>query len=246
MEQMGQTGLPEVSVVMPVFNESECLRQVLEELDAELGRSLGRPYEILVVDDGSTDETPRIALAVAESRPAVRVLRHEPNVGQSFAFHSGFQQARGAVIVTIDGDGQNVPSDIPLLVSALGDDCDCCCGYRAKRQDTVWRRKGSRLANGVRNAVLGETIVDTGCSVKAFKAPFIRDLQPWNGMHRFFASFVAMRGGKIRQVEVRHRPRSAGVSKYTNWGRLKRTIFDLFAVKWLKSRSRLYWVSTLR
>lgn len=237
--------VPEVSVVIPVYNEAEGLRDVLEEVGDELQRSLGRPFEILVVDDGSSDRTAQIALEVANRRHELRVLRHSRNVGQSFAFHTGFKNARGGIIVTLDGDGQNVPADIPAVVSELGASCDCCCGFRARREDTFWRRIGSRLANGVRNAVLGETIRDTGCSVKAFKAPFVRSLQPWNGMHRFFASLVAMQGGRISQREVNHRPRKAGVSKYSNWGRLKRTIFDLFAVKWLISRSRLYAVEPL-
>jgi len=231
-----------VSVVVPVYNEGACLRAVLEELGDALNNGLRRPYEVVVVDDGSKDDTRAVAVSVAAARPTFRVLWHDRNVGQSFAFHTGFHHARGNVVVTIDGDGQNVPADIPKVVEALGDAFDCCCGYRAQRRDTFWRRFGSRLANGVRNAVLGETIIDTGCSVKAFRREFVLGLQPWNGMHRFFASLVAMQGGRICQVEVRHRPRTAGVSKYTNWSRLKKTIFDLFAVKWLKSRSRVYGV----
>lgn len=240
MAECDAKAVPEVSVIVPVFNEAESVRGVLEELADVLDKSLGRSYEVLVVDDGSTDATLGIAQDVAAARKAVRVFRHSQNVGQSFAFHTGFQNARGPVVVTIDGDGQNVPDDIPLVVAAIGPACDCCCGYRAKRKDTFWRRIGSKLANGVRNGVLHETIRDTGCSVKAFKREFVTGLQPWNGMHRFFASFVAMQGGRISQIEVRHRPRAAGASKYTNWSRLKRTIFDLFAVRWLKSRSRVY------
>ncbi len=238
--------VPEVSVVIPVFNEAACVSEVIEEVADELDRSLGQAFEILVVDDGSSDGTTQIALEVAERREKVRVFRHTRNVGQSFAFHTGFQNARGAVVVTMDGDGQNVPADIPAVVAALGPSCDCCCGYRAERKDAFWKRLGSRLANGVRNAVLGEKIRDTGCSVKAFKAEFVRGLQPWNGMHRFFGSLVAMRGGRIGQVEVRHRARRAGVSKYSNWGRLKRTVFDLIAVRWLKSRSRIYGMEVLK
>ena len=229
---------PRVSVVVPVFNEASCVRDVLVELTGALDKGLGCGYEVLVVDDGSTDETAQVAAAVAAEHPSVRVLRHKDNAGQSYAFHTGFREARGGVIVTFDGDGQNVPDDIPRVVAALGPECDCCCGYRARRQDTFWRRFGSRLANGVRNSVLGETIRDTGCSVKAFKAEFVRGIFPWNGMHRFFASFVMMQGGRITQLEVSHRSRQSGVSKYTNWGRLKKTIRDLFGVKWLKSRTR--------
>ena len=235
---------PAVSVVVPVYNEEACVAEVLAELFRVLDATLGRPYEVLAVDDGSTDATPALLRRAAAAEPRLRVLRLEPNAGQSAAFCAGFRAARGATIVTLDGDGQNDPADIPAVVAAL-DRCDCCCGYRATRRDTASRRWASRLANGVRNRALGETIRDTGCSVKAFKAPFVRDLQPWDGLHRFFASFVAMRGGRIEQLPVNHRPRSAGRSKYTNWRRLKKTIRDLRGVAWLKSRTRPHRVETV-
>ncbi len=235
---------PEISVVVPVFNEAGGVTDVLSELADVLDAGLTRPCEVIVVDDGSTDGTSEAVRALAVRRPGVfRLLRHDRNAGQSFAFHTGFHAARGAVVVTMDGDGQNLPSDIPRVVNRLGADCDCCCGYRGRRMDTVWRRLGSVLANGVRNAVLHETIRDTGCSMKAFKREFLIGLQPWNGMHRFFASMVMLQGGRVQQIEVGHRPRIVGQSKYTNWSRLKRTVFDLFAVKWLKRRSRVYGVA---
>jgi len=237
----------EVSVIVPLYNEAACAGAVLTELAEVLRREMTVPFEMIVVDDGSSDKTLEVAKACAASFPGVfRILRHTKNVGQSFAFHTGFRAARGAVVVTIDGDGQNVPDDIPRVVAALKEKtCDCCCGFRAKRQDTFWKRIGSRLANGTRNRVLGEAIIDTGCSVKAFKRAFVLGLQPWHGMHRFFASLVMMQGGRVEQVEVRHRARAGGVSKYTNWSRLKKTVFDLYAVKWLKSRSKTYGVETI-
>lgn len=236
---------PDVSVVIPLFNEADGLQDVLEEVIDELKRSLGRTFEIVVVDDGSSDKTLEIAQEMARRLLVIRVFRHSQNVGQSFAFHTGFLKAQGAIIVTLDGDGQNVPADIPAVVSALDETCDCCCGYRASRKDTIWKRLGSRLANRFRNAVLCESIRDTGCSLKAFKAEFVRSLQPWHGMHRFFASLVTLQGARVSQRAVQHRPRKAGFSKYSNWSRLKVTIFDLFAVKWLKSRSRVYEVEDL-
>ena len=234
----------EVSVVVPVYNEAECVSGVLAELAEVLTRNLPAAFEIIVVDDGSSDNTLELARACAARFPGVfRLYRHTKNVGQSFAFHTGFHAARGAVVVTLDGDGQNVPDDIPRVVATLNEkDCACCCGYRAKRKDTFWKRLGSRMANGVRNRALGETIIDTGCSVKAFKREYVLGLQPWNGMHRFFASLVMMQGGSVEQMEVRHRLRAAGTSKYTNWSRLKKTVFDLYAVRWLKNRSKTYGV----
>jgi len=234
------TPKPSVSIVLPVYNEEACIAGVLDELCATLDAKLGRSYEILAVDDGSKDRTPELLREAVLRHPMIRVLRLVPNAGQSAAFCTGFRAARGDIVVTLDADGQNDPADIPAVVARLGDDCDCCCGFRASRQDTASRRWASRIANAVRNRALNEEIVDTGCSVKAFKVAFVRNLQPWDGLHRFFASFVAMQGGRIQQIPVNHRARAAGTSKYTNWRRLKKTIRDLRGVVWLKSRTRLF------
>ncbi len=234
---------PAVSIVLPVYNEESCITGVVEELCAVLDAKLGRAYEILAVDDGSTDRTPALLRTLAAQLPQLRLLRLTPNAGQSAAFCAGFRAARGTIVVTLDADGQNDPADIPAVVARIGPDADCCCGYRAKRMDKASRRLGSRLANAVRNRALGEQIIDTGCSVKAFKVEFVRTLQPWDGLHRFLASFVAMQGGRIVQIPVNHRTRSAGTSKYTNWKRLKKTIRDLRGVVWLKSRTRHYRVT---
>ena len=232
------TAAPEVSIVLPIYNEEACIDGVLNELCSVLDANLGRSYEVLAVDDGSSDRTPALLRAQAARRTNFRVLRLAPNAGQSAAFCAGFRAARGRIVVTLDADGQNDPADIPAVVDRIGDDVDCCCGYRAKRMDTASKRWGSRLANAVRNHALGEQIIDTGCSVKAFKVEFVRTLQPWDGLHRFFASFVAMQGGRIVQIPVNHRTRSAGTSKYTNWRRLQKTVRDLRGVIWLKSRTR--------
>ncbi len=236
-EAQAAGGKPEVSVILPVYNEEACAADVIEELVRSLDAHLGRAYEIIAVDDGSTDGTPAVLRAAAARHRSLRVLRLEPNCGQSVAFCTGFRAARGAVIVTLDADGQNDPADIPTVVAKL-DACDCCCGYRARRQDTRSRRWASRMANGVRNRALGEDIIDTGCSLKAFRAEFVQTLFPWDGLHRFLASFVQMQGGRICQVPVNHRPRTAGNSKYTNWKRLRKTVRDLRGVRWLKSRVR--------
>lgn len=235
---------PAVSVILPVYNEQDCIAAVVDELVRVLDTRLDQPFEVIAVDDGSDDETPAILRRLAAAERRLRVLRLTPNAGQSAAFCAGFRAARGAAVVTLDADGQNDPADIPRVVARLAS-CDCCCGYRASRQDTASRRLASRWANAVRNRVLGETIIDTGCSLKAFRAEFVRALQPWDGLHRFFASFVAMQGGRIEQVAVNHRPRRAGRSKYTNWKRLKKTQRDLRGVKWLKSRVRRCSVETV-
>lgn len=230
---------PDLSVVVPVYNEEECIAGVIDELCAALRAMTDTTWEILAVDDGSTDRTYALLREAANREPRLRLLRLTPNAGQSAAFWAGFQAARGAVIATMDADGQNDPADIARCLKGLAGS-DVCCGYRQKRRDTLAKRWGSKLANKVRNRILGETVVDTGCSMKAFRAPFLKSLQYWDGMHRFLPALAGLQGARIAQLPVGHRARSAGVSKYTNWGRLKRTVRDLFGVRWLKSRTRRF------
>jgi glycosyltransferase involved in cell wall biosynthesis len=227
-----------VSVVLPVYNEAECIESTVRELIPALD-GLGRRYEVVAVDDGSTDATPSILLRLKAEFSALRVIALTPNSGQSAAFQAGFRHARGRHIVTMDADGQNDPAEIPRLLEGLAGS-DCCCGYRAKRQDTFSKRVGSRIGNGIRNWALGEAIVDTGCSLKAFKREWVQDLALWHGLHRFLPSLCLMKGAVVTQIPVRHRPRLSGTSKYTNFGRLRKTIWDLMAVRWMKARYRRF------
>ena len=228
---------PELSVLLPAYNEEACIEAVVREAAAVL-RGLGRPFEILVVDDGSTDATPARLKALRAELPELRLLRLLKNSGQSAALGAAFRAARGEIFITLDADGQNDPADIPTLVARL-DSCDLCCGYRAKRQDTWSKRYGSRLANFVRNRTLRETIRDTGCTLKAFRAEWARPLpMQFRGLHRFLPALMAMAGARIEETPVNHRPRAAGQSKYTNWGRLKETLWDLYAVRWMQKRYR--------
>lgn len=230
-------GFPELSVLMPAYNEEACIESVVCELVCVL-HGMVKSFEILVVDDGSTDGTPARLKALCAEQPELRVLRLAANSGQSAALGAAFRAARGNVFVTLDADGQNDPSDISVLVARL-DSCDVCCGYRASRQDVWSKRFGSRLANAVRNRVLREKIRDTGCTLKAFRAEWARDLpMQFRGMHRFLPALMAMAGARIEEIPVHHRPRAAGASKYTNWGRLKETLWDLWAVRWMQKRHR--------
>lgn len=222
------------SIVIPAFNERGNILPLYREIKTVMDR-LGSTYEVLWIDDGSTDETFDTLRELSASDPAVSVIRLRRNFGQTAALAAGFRWARGQVVVTMDADGQNDPADIPRLLEQL-DHCDMCCGYRAARQDTAGRKIGSRIANFVRNAVLRENIIDTGCTLKAVKADFVRDLAIWNGMHRFMPALASMKGAVIKQIPVNHRPRMAGRSKYTNLGRLGRTIWDLLAVRWMQKR----------
>jgi len=226
----------DLSVIIPVYNERPCLEDLCARLDAALS-GLKQSYEVLLVDDGSDDGSWDLMRELADRYPYLRLLRLVPNAGQSAALGVGFRAARGAVFVTMDADCQNDPVDIPRLVAEL-DDCDLCCGYREKRNDTWGRRVGSRLANAVRNAALGEDIIDTGCTLKAARAGFLRDITMFHGMHRFLPALARMRGAKIRQIPVKHHARVAGESKYTNMGRLKTVVADLLAVRWMKKRYR--------
>ena len=231
------TPIPELSVLLPAFNEEACIEAVVREVAGVL-RGLGRPFEIIVVDDGSTDATPARLNALQADLPELHVLRLLKNSGQSAALGAAFRAARGRIFITLDADGQNDPADIPALVAKL-DSCDLCCGYRAQRQDSWSKRCGSRLANAVRNRALRETIRDTGCTLKAFHAEWTRELpMQFRGMHRFLPALLGMAGARISEIPVNHRPRAAGSSKYTNWGRLKETLWDLWAVRWMQKRYR--------
>ncbi len=235
-ETTGVSG-PEISVLLPAYNEEDCIETVVRETAGVL-RGMGRLFELLVVDDGSTDGTPVRLQALRPEFPELRILRLARNSGQSAALGAAFRAARCNVFVTLDADGQNDPADIPALVGRL-DSCDVCCGYRASRQDTWSKRFGSRLANAVRNRALGEKIRDTGCTLKAFRAEWARPLpMQFRGMHRFLPALMAMAGARIEEIPVNHRPRAAGNSKYTNWGRLKETLWDLWAVRWMQKRHR--------
>lgn len=232
----------ELSVILPVFNEQECIEATLRELDGALAR-LGRSYEIIAVNDGSTDRTPELIRNLARTMPALRLLSVVPNSGQSAAMGAGFKAARGAVAITMDADGQNDPADIPRLIEGLRE-ADVCCGYRVNRRDTIGKRWGSRLANAIRRVLLHDGIIDTGCTLKAFKSVFVRDLpMQFRGMHRFLPVLTQMQGALVVQIPVNHRPRAAGVSKYTNLGRLRQTIGDLRAVRWMQTRHRRFTVN---
>lgn len=228
----------QVSIVVPIYNEEECIEKSLKEIAGVMGQNT-YSWELLAIDDGSSDGTPGVLKKVAAEMPQMRILTLTPNSGQSAAFGVGFRHARGRTIITIDADGQNDPADIPRLLENLGGH-DCCFGYRVTRRDSFAKRIGSKIGNGIRNWALQEDIRDTGCSLKAFPAEMARDLPMWHGMHRFLGSLLMMKGATIAQIPVNHRPRELGTSKYTNFGRLKTTIGDLKAVRWMKKRNRRF------
>jgi dolichol-phosphate mannosyltransferase len=229
---------PAVSVVVPVFNEEANMRTLQAELRSALA---GRDYEFIFVDDGSTDES----AAKIDAAPQVRVLRFEKNAGQSAALFAGLNAARGAVIVTIDSDLQNDPTDIPRLLAAISKGADLVCGYREQRQDTLVKRLTSRIANFVRSRYTQDRVRDTGCTLKAMRRECVAALVPFKGMHRFIPALVKGAGYRIVEVPVNHRPRKFGQSKYGLGNRAWRATVDMFGVRWLLSRRLDYKVRDL-
>lgn len=222
------------SIVIPVYNEEDNVMPLAEELNALTGRLAS--FEALLVDDGSRDATWARIQEAARRFPCVRGVRSVTNRGQSAAMILGFAQARGDVIVTMDGDLQNNPADIPRLVERVGPS-DVVCGYRAKRKDTWSRRVASRIGNGIRNRVTRDGLRDTGCSLKAFKRACAADIPPLTGAHRFMAAYFKLHGRTIEEIAVDHRHRIHGQSKYTNLKRLPRTAFDLIGFVWYRRRA---------
>lgn len=224
--------MPAVSVIIPVYNEADNVGPLAEEVRAALA---GRDFELIFVDDGSSDGTPQRC----EVLGWVRLLKHERNRGQSAATITGILAATGDVIVTLDGDGQNDPAAIPALLDALNDH-DAAQGIRSRRNDSLWRRLGSRVAWLVRNIVVRDGIKDIGCSLRAFPRDAALMLPQFNGLHRLMPAVFVFMGMKVAQVPTNHRPRTAGVSKYGNLKRGARGIVDLMGLYWLKRRVYRY------
>ena len=223
---------PEISIVIPVFNEAPNLEALHAELTAALD-PWGRTYEVLLVDDGSTDGSVSILRRLQAADPRVRVIVFRRNFGQTAAFSAGFAHARGRIIVTSDGDLQNDPADIPMLVDRLEQGADIVCGWRKNRQDTfLTRRVPSMLANALISRSTGVQLHDYGCSLKAFRAEVVKPLRLYGEMHRFIPAIASEYGVKVDEVVVNHRARRAGTSKY-GLSRTVRVILDLLTVKFL-------------
>ena len=229
-----------VSVVIPIMNEEDNVIPLAKELDAAF-ESKSWKWECLWIDDGSTDNSNSLLTELNISTPHHKLITFEKNSGQSAAFHAGFHAAEGKIIATIDGDRQNDPADIPLVVEKiLDEDWDMVNGYRATRNDNWWRKLVSKVGNGVRNAVTGKTVRDVGCSTRAFKRECVQELPRFKGMHRFLPTFVNMLGYKITEIPVNHRQRELGTSKYTTWNRMWVGIADVTGVLWLRKRAFSY------
>ena len=227
-----------VSVVVPVKDEAENVAPLAREIAAALKAEPA--HEIIFIDDGSTDGTAAALTALRGEIPQLRVLRHGRTLGQSRGVRSGVLAAKGEIIVTLDGDGQNDPADIPQLLAALRADpaLGMISGVRVKRQDTASRRLASKLGNRFRNWMLKDGATDTGCGLKAFRRDAYLALPYFDHQHRFLIALIRREGFGVSFVPVGHRARMAGTSKYTNFGRLLVSVNDLLGVRWLISRHR--------
>jgi len=226
------------SVVVPVCNEAENVELLAREIDAALNN---RAYEMIFVNDGSTDETAAILKKLKSSLPALRVLSHSFRSGQSAAVASGVRAARAPWVATLDGDGQNDPADIPRLIEARdgpeGRGVQLIMGNRkASRKDTAFRKLQSSVANGVRSSLLGDGTPDTGCGIKLFSREVFMDLPRFDHMHRFLPALFQRHGARVVSVPVSHRPRTRGTSKYGMLNRLWVGIVDIGGVMWLRRR----------
>jgi glycosyltransferase involved in cell wall biosynthesis len=229
-----------LSVVVPVYNEIDNIVPLLERVRATLD-PIGVSWELVAVDDGSTDGSGERLDELAEGEDRLRVLHFEENCGQSAGLDAGFKHARGRLVALLDADLQTFPEDLPRLLEVLeSEGLDAVVGIRAERRDTGWKRFSSRFANGVRNRLTREDIEDTGCPIKIFQAEAIRSVKIFTGMHRFLPTLLRMEGYAVKQVPVRHAERTTGESKYGTWDRAFSGLRDALAVRWMQDR-RMRW-----
>ena len=224
----------ELAVIVPVYNEEDNVLPMAREVSDAM-KTAGRSYELVFVDDASTDGTWKKIEEARRQFPNVRGLRHAANSGQSAALWTGIQASHSEIIATLDGDLQNDPADIPQMLPALAK-ADFVCGVRAKRRDTFVRRSSSKIARWARRSALKVDFCDTGCAMRVFKRSALAGVFPFNGFHRFLPVLVHGNGVSTLEVPVNHRPRVAGVSKYGVWNRVWRGIYDLIALSWFQKR----------
>lgn len=232
-----------LSVVIPFYNEQESILDVCLEVEQVLSRAYGADWEIVMVDDGSTDSTGEKMDKLAAGRRGFRAIQLRPNSGQSAALEAGIRAARGRLVATLDGDGQNDPSDLPRLVELMRQrGVDMMCGIRARRADSLARRVMSRVANRIRAAVLHDEITDVGCSLRVFRRDRALRVRFFRNAHRFFPALFIMQGFKVAEMPVGHRPRKRGTSKYGGGFRSRAVVglVDLAGVWWLRRRALRY------
>jgi len=223
-----------VSVVFPVYNEEENLRPLVAELKDVLN-SLAMSFEIISVDDCSTDSSVAVVRELQQQHPELRLVRHCINSGESAATATGFAHSRGDIIITMDADQQNDPADIPALLKAL-EGYDGVCGVRRTREDDWLKRISSKIANAFRNWTTKDIIADAGCTFRALRRAALAEIPVFNGMHRFLPTLMRLQGFTVTEILVNHRPRTRGVSKYGLGNRMFRGLVDCVAIMWWRKR----------
>ncbi|WP_027179862.1 glycosyltransferase family 2 protein [Maridesulfovibrio bastinii] len=229
----------DLSIVVPVYNEQDNLRKLMQEIAAALDPQPIN-YEVVFVDDGSTDNSLAVLKELAAAYSRLRYISFEQNRGQSAAFCAGFDEAQADRVATMDADLQNDPADLPAMYTLYEQGHDMVIGWRAKRRDVWIKRIASKIANAIRNRLTRESVRDTGCSLKIMDTSMVRSIPRFNGMHRFLPTLMKMQGASVAETKVNHRPRLEGVSKYGTWDRAVAGAYDLFGVRWLQSRHFSY------
>jgi glycosyltransferase involved in cell wall biosynthesis len=230
---------PALSIVIPAYQEEDNVPLLAEELRRELGAAGLADFEAIFVDDGSRDATAERVRAEAARDPRFRLVRLARNGGESAATEAGLRRARGEIVVTMDCDLQNAPADIPALLAPVRNgEADCACGYRSERTagDSPWRLVQSRIANGIRNWGTGDSVIDAGCTFRAFRRDCVSRIKVFKGMHRFLPTLMRLEGHRVVEVPVRNRARVHGQSKYGMWNRAFAAFYDLLAVRWMRGR----------
>lgn len=226
------------SIVIPLKNEESNIVELIQEIEPVMNK-LQQPWELICIDDGSTDNTRRVLLDLSKQKGYLRPIFFKKNYGQSSAFQAGFKASNGLFVITLDGDRQNDPADIPKLV-ALIETCDLVCGIRSKRKDTWSKRIISRLANRVRGWICEDGVQDTGCSLKIYRRECLDKIKMYHGLHRFLPALFKIEGFRVREVPVNHRERTRGKSNYNLFNRSFNTVADLLAVRWMNKRQLRY------
>lgn len=235
---MTKAKINKISYVIPVYNEEENIELLFNELKP-VADGLKKNYEIIFIDDASTDESLKIIKSLSKRSKNVKFLSFEKNCGQSAALSAGFSHATGDVIITMDGDMQNDPLDIPHMLGYYGD-YDMVNGWRHNRKDTFSKKIGSKIGNSVRNFFTGDNIKDTGCSLKIMRALLLKKIKLFYGLHRFLPALMILEGASVIEVKVNHRERKHGTSNYNNLKRAMQGLYDLVAVRWMIKRQLKY------
>lgn len=229
------------SIILPIKDEEENIADLVKEIE-DVMLKIAEPWEMICVDDGSTDRSLEILQGLAQERPYMRLLIFDGNFGQSSAFDAGFRLAEGEFLITLDADGQNDPADIPKLLKLIPE-ADLVCGWRVDRKDTWSKKITSFLANKIRGRLAQDGVHDTGCSLKVYRKKCFDNIKLYHGMHRFLPALFVIEGFRVKECPVNHRERQGGVSKYHFFNRSLAPFIDMLVVVWMRRRHLCYKVS---